>query len=342
LNIKITGCGNTNDGYGEITQNLALALDFLGHKVWVNPVDIWRDDTSLKPRTKELLTEIKPDFELIIMYPTYGFQNVHRKAAIMTMYEAHICPTQWAKRLNQLKLPLYAPSVFVAEMFRDSGVKVPINVLTLGVDSQFYFRAPRKFPKGRPFRFLTMGKLEPRKNVEVAVRCFQDAFFNDKVELIIKTRERFLSAEVKRMAKRDTRIRLIEQTLSEEELRKLFYYCDAFIYPSRGEGFAFPPRNAVATGMPTLVTGWSALAEIPGAIKIPIEGMSPMPPCGFSYGDHDKMLMANINEDKLLYEMYCLATDKKHYEDAVKEVAKARQKTWLECAIEFIKLAEKT
>jgi len=340
LNIKITGCGDARDGYGEITQNLVLALDKLGHKVWLNPVKIWYRKETLKERTIELLEPVKPDFELIIMYPVYDFGMIHKKAAIMTMYEAHKCPDAWVKKLNQLRLPIIAPSQFVADMFKTSGVNVGISVLNLGVDTEFYSPKLREFPEGRPFRFLTMGKLEPRKNVESAVRCFQESFKTENVELIIKTRERFLSSRIRNAAQQDKRIRLIEQTISEEELRKLFYYADAFVYPSRGEGFAFPPRFAVATGMPTLVTDWSALAEIPGAIKIPIDGLGPMPSCGFSYGQEKELHMAYINEPKLMYEMYCLATDKSLYKEAAKEVFKARQDTWEDCANNFISMVE--
>ena len=341
MNIKITGAADARDGYGEITQNLALALDKLGHKVWVNPVKIWYRKESLKPRTIELLEPIKPDFELIIMYPVYEFQGIHKNAAIMTMYEAHKCPDVWTKRLNQLRLPILAPSQFVLNMFKDSGVNVGMSVLNLGVDSEFYSPMKRNFPEGRPFRFLTVGKFEPRKNIEAAVRSFQGAFFNEKVEFVIKTRERFLPNQVRRMIQKDNRIKVIEKTLSEDELRKLFYYADAFVYPSRGEGFAFPPRNAVSTGMPTLVTDWSALAEIPGAIKIPIVGLGPMPPCGFSYGQEKDLHMAQIDEAKLMYEMFCLATDKEYYDKAVKNLVGIEQQTWEDCAKSFVRMISK-
>lgn len=341
MNIKITGAADARDGYGEITQNLALALDKLGHKVWVNPVKIWYRKESLKPRTIELLEPIKPDFELIIMYPVYDFGMIYKNAAIMTMYEAHKCPDVWTKRLNQLRLPILAPSQFVLNMFKDSGVNVGMSVLNLGVDSEFYSPMERKFPEGRPFRFLTVGKFEPRKNIEAAVRSFQEAFFNEKVEFVIKTRERFLPNQVRRMIQKDNRIKVIEKTLSEDELRKLFYYADAFVYPSRGEGFAFPPRNAVSAGMPTLVTDWSALVEIPGAIKLPITGLGPMPPCGFSYGQEKDLHMAQIDEAKLMYEMFCLATDKEYYDKAVKSLVGIEQQTWEDCAKSFVRMISK-
>jgi len=341
VNIKITGAADTRDGYGEITQSLALALDKLGHKVWLNPVKVWYRKETLKERTLQLLEPIKPDFELIIMYPVYDFGMIHKHAAILTMYEADKCPDVWSKKLNQLRLPIIAPSKFVADMFKNSGVTVPITVLTLGVDTSFYTARKRAFPKNRPFRFLTMGKLEPRKNTATLVSCFQDAFKDENVELIIKTRERFLPTRVRIANTNDSRIKIIEKTLSEEELKKLFYYADAFIYPSKGEGFAFPPRNAVASGLPTVVTGWSALNEIPGAVKIPPSSFGPMPPCGFSYGQEKELHMANIDEVTLINEMYSLATDKEYYEQIAETTYNTNQPTWEQTAKQFISAVER-
>lgn len=341
MNIKITGAADSRDGYGDLTQSLCLALDKLGHNIWFNPVKIWYRKETLKERTLQLMEPIKPDFELIVMYPVYDFGMIFKKAAILTMYEANKCPDVWTKKLNQLRLPIIAPSQFVADMFKTSGVTVLIKKLAIGIDSEFYEKSLREYPVDRPFRFLTMGKLEPRKNVDIAVEAFQNAFTgNENVEFLVKTRERFLPNTIKRIAQFDTRIKLIEKTISEEELKKLFYHCDAFVYPSRGEGFAFPPRNAIATGMPTLVTDWSALAEIPGAIKIPIDGLYPMPPCGFSYNQEKELLMANISEEKLMYEMYCLATSKEYYDKLAKETFNVSQETWENCAKNLIEIIE--
>jgi glycosyltransferase involved in cell wall biosynthesis len=337
MKIKITGALDVRDGYGYITHSLALALDELGHDVWVNPVSIWYSKEQLSPRIHELMVPFEPDFELIIMYPVHNFGELHEKAAILTMYEAHKCPAEWTKKLNRMKIPVICPSIFVRDMFKNSGVTTKLEVLNLGIDSELYQKKHR-YASDKTFRFLTMGKMEPRKNLNVTVKCFQEALPTEDVELVIKTRERFLSTEVKVAACKDTRIKIIEKTLTEAELVKLYNYCDAFVYPSRGEGFAFPPRNAVANGMPTMVTDWSALAEIPGAIKIPIKNLSPMFPCGFSYGDHDKMYMANICEADLVAEMRSFVKDHYYYNAIADMTYNTDQDTWEECALNLVRM----
>jgi len=332
VNIKITTALDVRDGYGYIGQSLALALDELGHKVWVNPIKVWYSEDQLNPRIKELMRPIVPEFELLIMYPVHKFNEVHTKSAIITMYEAHHCPTQWVKALNRLGVPIFAPSKFVQDMFVDSGVNVPVHHLQLGIDTEFYKKRLRRYPE-KTFRFLTVGKMEPRKNVNITTWAFQEAFRNNEnVELVIKTRERFLPKEVKEAAKTDKRITIIEKTMTERELLDLYYSCHCFIYPSRGEGFAFPPRNAVATGMPTIVTNWSALSEIDVALKIPVKKMSPMHPCGFSYGEENELLMADINEDTLVSTMQLLYNNEVAYDFASNTTYRETQNTWKDCA----------
>lgn len=321
---------------------MALALDSLGHYISINPVKIWYNKESLKSRTKELIRRDKNiDFELIIMYPVYNFGSIYKRSGIITMYEAINCPSTWTKRLNQLSIPIYCPSKFTKEIFKNSGVTAPLIDFPLGIDTAFYQPIHREYPKDRPFRFLTIGKLEARKNALTMVKCFQEAFPKDSnVELILKTRERFIPEAIKKVSTQDQRIKIIEKTISEEGLRTLYYNTDAFLYLSLGEAFSFPPRNAIATGMPTLVTDWSALSEIPGAIKIPVEYFGPMPPCGFSYGEESKLLMAYINEQAAVDIMRELVYNSSYYNDTANQTFTTKQLSWKESAKNLINLIE--
>lgn len=343
MNIEIVGAADSRDGHGYITQEISIALARLGHNISIRPLSVWYHHDSLKEDVKKLINKSigKLDFSLVIMYPVADFGRLSSKAAIICMYEAHKCPDVWTKRLNQLRLSILAPSKFAVEMFKNSNVTVPTFFLTLGIDSNFYTPAKRQFPEGRPFRFLAVGKLEPRKNVDVAVRCFQEAFSeNEDVEFVIKTRERFLPNSVRQAAIKDKRIKIIEKTISEEEIRNLYYYGDSFIYPSRGEAWAFTPRNAISTGMPTLVTDWSALTEIPGAMKIKVKSLSPMFSCGFSYGQEKDLLMADIDETDLIEKMQRLANDRTFYNSVAKETFLVEQQTWEDSANNLVRWIE--
>ncbi len=316
MKIKLSTALDVRDGYGYLGQELAIALSDIGCEVWVDPIKTWYSEEYLKPKLRGLFRPLGSiDFELVIFYPT-GQRKIrtHRDSAIMTMYEASKCPTVWTRALNKLGIPIFAPSMFVKEMFKNSGISVPIYHTPLGINTQTYKYVERS-ENPEIFRFLSMGKMEPRKNTDVTVQAFQEAFDTDDINLVIKTRSGFIPKDI---AGKDKRIKVIDKTIPEEQLAMLMNECHCFVYPSRGEGFSFPPRNAIATGMPTIVTDWSALSEIEGAIKVRPESFSPMYPCGFSYGEEKELLMADISPTKLaehmreVYDNYPSYVNKEH------------------------------
>jgi glycosyltransferase involved in cell wall biosynthesis len=64
---------------------------------------------------------------------------------------------------------------------------------------------------------------------------------------------------------RHDNITYIHETLSQEDLIKLYYGHDVLIYPSEGEGFGFIPLQALATGMPVISTGlWCSYKDLLG------------------------------------------------------------------------------
>ena len=64
-------------------------------------------------------------------------------------------------------------------------------------------------------------------------------------------------------------ITVITESMSDEELVKLYHDHDVLIYPSYGEGFGFIPFQALATGMPVICTdGWAHYNEYLGPLKL--------------------------------------------------------------------------
>ncbi len=126
----------------------------------------------------------------------------------------------------------------------------------------------RKLEVGDDF-LLTVGTLEPRKNMGVLVSAFAEvarALPQRQTKLVIAGGRGWLSgplfAAIERSPVRD-RI-LLTDYLHDEELQALYASCRAFIYPSLYEGFGLPPLEAMACGAPVIVSNVSALAEITG------------------------------------------------------------------------------
>src|SRR5207302_1409289 len=56
-------------------------------------------------------------------------------------------------------------------------------------------------------------------------------------------------------------IEYLHQNLREEELAGLYTACDCLVHPYRGEGFGLPIAEAMACGLPVIVTGYGAALD---------------------------------------------------------------------------------
>jgi glycosyltransferase involved in cell wall biosynthesis len=56
-------------------------------------------------------------------------------------------------------------------------------------------------------------------------------------------------------------VELIDDELSEEQVPMLYRSCDVLVHPYRGEGFGLPIAEAMASGLPVIVTGYGACLD---------------------------------------------------------------------------------
>src|SRR5690606_5097339 len=72
---------------------------------------------------------------------------------------------------------------------------------------------------------------------------------------------------------------LDQRVLPQDALPRLYAACDAFVLPTRGEGWGFPFLEAMACGKPVIGTAWSSLLDFlhpDHAYLIEIEGLEPV------------------------------------------------------------------
>jgi glycosyltransferase involved in cell wall biosynthesis len=68
--------------------------------------------------------------------------------------------------------------------------------------------------------------------------------------------------------------------ISEHRLAQLFRGADAFVMPTRGEGWGLPPLQAMSMALPVITTGWSGTADFatPDAtFSLPLEAVEEVP-----------------------------------------------------------------
>ncbi|MFZ0430046.1 MAG: glycosyltransferase [Acidobacteriota bacterium] len=162
---------------------------------------------------------------------------------------------------------IWTTSGFCRESFVRSGLDADrVWVIPLGVDGAVYRPDGDSFslPTGRHFRFIFVGGTIYRKGVDVLLRAYGEAFGpTDDVTLIIKDfgtdslyRGQTTGDTIREFQRDPGRPDLvyIDADLTEVELASLYRSCRVFVSSYRGEGFAMPVLEAMACGLPVIVT----------------------------------------------------------------------------------------
>lgn len=120
-------------------------------------------------------------------------------------------------------------------------------------------RTLKKYNLNKPF-ILTVGKLEPRKNIPKLI----DAFYklkNKNIDLVIVGPKGWDNKQYNNIAINQSNIKLLG-LISDEDLNSLYSSCLFFVYPSLWEGFGYPVVEAMKLGAPVATSKTSSLTEI--------------------------------------------------------------------------------
>ena len=127
---------------------------------------------------------------------------------------------------------------------------------------------------------LYFGTIEPRKNIVGLIKAFEllksdcSSFsVHCSLKLVIAGTKGWLYRDIFREAQNSKYSQDIIFTGFVEDTDKPFLYnlAELFIYPSFFEGFGFPPLEAMACGLPTIVSCNSSLPEVVGKAALMID-----------------------------------------------------------------------
>jgi len=182
-------------------------------------------------------------------------------------WEFGALPRLWLEEIERNVDLVVVPSEYVAAMFAAAGVaQERLAVVPNGVDLELFAPEGERLalPLGEGVvRFLFVGGLIERKGADLLFEVFTETFAGRAdVALVVKgaagqaiysepVRDRYLAwAREGRLP----RIVLIEEELPARRLAALYRSCDLLVHPYRGEGFALPVLEALASGLPVIVT----------------------------------------------------------------------------------------
>ncbi len=183
---------------------------------------------------------------------------------VIQPWEFGVVPKAWTKHAGEVQ-EWWTPSHFSEECFLRAGVpREKVSVVPNGVDTNVFAPTGRAKRRG-PLRFLYVGGTIERKGFDLVLQAYCAAFSRrDDVVLVVKP---FLSdaqyaginldEELKRAAANDgnPRIEIVDHDLDEQGLADLYRSCEVLLAPYRGEAFCLPVLEAMACGVPAVVTG---------------------------------------------------------------------------------------
>jgi hypothetical protein len=203
---------------------------------------------------------------LCCMPPTY-LPNVDGRLWCVTMFEAESIPDAWVPILNERCERVIVPCEQNARVFRACGVTVPVHVIHGGTDPE-EFPVARREVSGNPYTFMCLGDRGSRKGQDLVWRALWNAFGNsDDVRLIIKCLPDSMKCVDEKSS--DWRIRFWHDEV--ESMSSVYREADCFVFPSRGEGWGMPPREAAMMGLPTIVTRYAGLEVGADDWAIPVD-----------------------------------------------------------------------
>ncbi len=259
-------------GYATSSRQLVVALD--QQRVDVRLAYILGPDAHQPPSNDirvEQLRERPKDTSVPQVVYFFG-DTFHKNSGAYrigyTMLEVTGLPMDWVRQANLMD-EVWVPSHFNQETFRASGVIRPIHIIPLGVDPNYFHPQLKTTRFSDRFTFLSVFEWGERKAAEILLRAYTTAFTaNDGVLLVLKIDNRDGSvnvaqaiADMQLPEDRPPILLLYNQTFHAYQMGSLYRAADCFVLPTRGEGWGMPIIEAMACGVPTIATNWSAQTD---------------------------------------------------------------------------------
>lgn len=262
----------TPPGYGNCSRQITVALDEQG--VLVRPRFLEPSESgTLVPENEPFYDIIQRDADDPQVEVTFAWGDLFERNEApvkvgYTMLEVDGLPSEWVRQANRMS-EIWVPSAFNEETFAASGVKRPIVKMPLGYDPSYFNPGIKGFRANDRFTFLSIFEWGERKAPELLLRAFNDEFSGDEdVQLVVKTSNRDPEVNIPKQVA-DLRLRRgrapmvidLNRPVPAHQMGAVYRSADAFVFPTRGEGWGYPVMEALACGLPTISTAWSALEE---------------------------------------------------------------------------------
>lgn len=162
----------------------------------------------------------------------------------------------------------------------------------------------KKWNINRPY-ILFVGTIEPRKNIQNIIKAFERicSDYTKEFDLVLAGKVGWKTEGIIGCVNNFPYQGKIIMTgyVSEEEKQALYRNATMFVFPSKYEGFGIPPLEAMANGIPVIVSDQASLPEIVGdaAIKVSPDGSDELYEAMRSLLEDDMLRRKNIERGYL-------------------------------------------
>lgn len=265
FDATIIGFVRFSNGIG---RNTIGALDYLSTSLKINYVKTRPEVCSLTDvplRVQELIAKNdRSPSNVAILYDTLD-ENNHLKVPnskikiAYSVYEADAIYPQWVSIINNYFDAVFVPDPFLITVYKNSGVNKPLFCAPHFVYMDDFLAKPLKTKRNPKFTFGLSCRMSEYKNYNKLIDAFINEFGHSKdVFFIFHTVDGFDLEPIKNKIKPFHNIKLIARNLSSADYGNFMASLDCYCLISRGEGFSLTPREAMALGIPCILSNNTA------------------------------------------------------------------------------------
>lgn len=225
-----------------------------------------------------------------------------------TMMESRLVASNMVNVINTFYNSCWVPTQYYVDAFKESGVKIPVHLVPVGVDEMFKRKNInpnakfnfKVFQKSKPmrtggkpqgFRFIAVFRWTYRKGFDALIKAYLREFKDsDNVSLVIVSRHVISSfrKDVYEAVQRDIEtcvnkygnkedcppVYWCSDNIATNDMPSIYHHGDCFVLPSRGEGVCLPALEASAMELPTILpyhTGFTDYVSDETCYKVDVD-----------------------------------------------------------------------
>ena len=260
-------CFSNFSGYAFAARNYIHALHRSGLDVGLYPLDDARILKMVDPNHWLLYTDLRnkkitPDTILVYHCIPTMQRRVKTKGNVtigFCIFEGSEIPSLWMKYLN------CNTAVVTASEFNEvalSHLEKPLHRIPHCLDFDIYTPNCPKHKEYDVFTFLFIGTWKNRKGISELLQAWMEEFGSDtSVQLLLKTETRRAQSFIYPKYGKVKNIQFISNKFPDEKMPSFIRSADCIVLPTLGEGAGLVGLQAMAVGVPVIITNFSGVKE---------------------------------------------------------------------------------